>query len=568
MERDVEKKAEETLKDWLKEPYDKATRDAVKELVQNNPNKIEVAFGERLKFGTAGLRAEMGPGPGLMNKYTVQMVTQGLADYISTFGKAAKARGVAICHDCRIHSRLFAETAASVLAGNGIAVYIVKDLRPTPFLSFAVRELKCIAGINITASHNPKEYNGYKVYWEDGAQVTFPHDTEIIKSIDKITRPVEVSAVNLDHPLIRPIEQKTEAAYFRALQRLAINPHFNREKGKTLTIIYSPLNGAGITMIPEALRLWGFKSLHLVKEQEKPDGNFPTTPYPNPETEEALKLGLLQLQDKKADLLLVSDPDSDRLSCSLLHGTNAVRLTGNQLGILLLDYLIRFKQPTSKWAVVTTVVSSPLIRKMTEKHGGTCFEVLTGFKYIGEKIHQWEETDHGYNFLFGMEESLGYLYGTHARDKDATIAALMTCEMALCYKQKKQDLVDRLSEIYAEYGIHVESQHVIEMDPKKMGSSMAKLRQNLPTHLCNHEIIAVEDYLSQKKLTLKTKREETLTLPKSDMLILRMQHANLIIRPSGTEPKIKIYGQAWAASENKLQEELAALFSAIQLFVT
>lgn len=551
--------AEEVIKNWLKDPYDEATREEVKRMVKENPEEANDAFSTELKFGTGGLRAKMGPGPGRMNNYTIQIVTQGLANYIKSFPKEKWANGVVICHDCRIHSRDFAEEAAKVLAGNEIPVHLVVDLRPTPFCSFCVRHYQAIAGINITASHNPKEYNGYKVYWDDGAQVVPPHDQGIIDEVEKINKIEEVNLASIESNLISMIDRNAEEAYYKALFDLSLFPDRDRSEGADLKIIYTPLNGAGVTMIPEALKRAGFTDIHLVEEQAKPDGSFPTIPYPNPETDDALKLGWRDLKEKKGDIFIASDPDSDRLSCSILVNGTPKRLTGNEVGAIFLHNLIHYLKPKGRWASVTTIVSSPLISEMTEKNGGTCFEVLTGFKYIGELIHQWEEAKDGYDFLFGMEESLGYLYGTHTRDKDATIAALITAECALSLKKKGATLLDELHMIYQAYGVFREGQRVIKSEKgmEPMLKQMAALRQEMPRELLGIEVEEIQDYQTQKSLNVKSGETTPLTLPKSNVLLFKLKDkSRFIVRPSGTEPMLKIYGQIWAPSKGMIEDEI------------
>jgi phosphomannomutase len=501
----------------------------------------------KIKFGTAGLREIMGPLPGQMNIETIHVVTQGLANYIKKFPKKLSEGGVVICHDSRINSRKFAEESAKVLAGNGIVAHLTCDLRPTPFASFAIRYYKSIAGINITASHNPKEYNGYKVYWEDGAQVVYPHDEEITKEVEKVTK---THLANLDDPLIQIIDHACETSYLNAINSLKINKDLDKNFGKELSIIYSPLNGAGITMIPKALEMWGFSQVQLVEEQKNPDGNFPTTPYPNPETEAALTLGIRDLKAKGGDLLLVSDPDSDRLSASIIYKNSPRRLSGNELGSIMLHYLINELKPKGNWATVTTIVSTPLIKKMTEKAGGTSFEVLTGFKYIGEKIHLWEKNQ-SYSFLFGMEESLGFLYGTHARDKDATIAACLTAEISLSLKKQNKNLIDKLFEIYNEFGIFREAQLTLSSE-KGLDFLVGKLdsiRKNPPKTLLGTPITKIEDYLTSTSKDLLTGKTSKLDLPKSDVLAFSLQdESKYLLRPSGTEPKLKIYGHIFGKS--------------------
>ena len=505
---------------------------------------------DNIKFGTAGIREVMGAGPGQMNIETIQIVTQGIANYIKKQPKEDWIDGVVVCHDSRINSRRFAEETAKVFAGNGIIAHLTKDLRPTPFASFAIRYYKCIAGVNITASHNPKQYNGYKVYWADGAQIVHPHDDAIVKEVSNTKK---ILTTQLDSPLIKIIGKDCEEAYLQAIKKLQINTKLDGAQGSELKIIYSPLNGAGITMIPNALNMWGFTDVEPVEEQKTPDGTFPTTPYPNPETDAALTLGMRDLKEKKGDVLLVSDPDSDRLSASIIHKGTPRRLTGNELGSIMLNYLIRELKPKGKWATVTTIVSSPLIKLMTEKAGGTCFEVLTGFKYIGEKIHEWEEAK-SYNFLFGMEESLGFLYGTHARDKDATIAACLSAEIVLSLKKKSQTLMDRLFEIYSQFGIYREGQVTISSDQglEALVKSLDNLRKSPPKSLAGIPIIKTIDYLNASKTGL----------PASDVLSFELEDGSkYLLRPSGTEPKLKIYGHIRAKSSafSTIEAGIAAL---------
>lgn len=510
-----------------------------------------------IQFGTGGLRAIMGDEPGQMNKKTVQVITQGLANYIQSFSEPEE-KSVMICYDCRIHSKEFAQEAARVLAANKISVHITKELMPTPFCSFGVRHFSAIAGINITASHNPKEYNGYKVYWQDGAQVVSPHDTGILEAIQELSLDTRIKRADLQDSLIHFVGEKDINAYFQAISFLAVHANFNEQYGHELSIVYSPLNGAGINLIPQSLEIWGFSDVKIVHEQQDPDGNFPTTPYPNPETDAALKLGWRDLSMYQADILLVSDPDSDRLSCSFLHNNQPKRLSGNELGSILLHYLITQQNPSGKWATVTTIVSTPLIRDITEKHQGTCFEVLTGFKYIGELIHKWEDESDGYSFLFGMEESLGYLYGTHSRDKDATIAACLTAEVALYAKKQGKNLWDYLLSIYQDFGVYREQQLVLEAKEKEhMTKALSKIRENLPKKLCDLKVVSTEDYLTQKGKDWETEKEWDLELPKSDVLVFHLEDkSRFIFRPSGTEPKLKIYGHVRSSTEDDVEKTI------------
>lgn len=564
--------AEKNLALWLRAPYDSQTQSEIRALLKSNPTEVEEAFSSELKFGTGGLRAKMGLGPGRMNKYTIRIVTQGLANYIKTFPEKAFSTGVVICHDSRLHSREFAQEAACVLAANEIPVHLVTDLRPTPFVSFAVRHYKAIAGINITASHNPKEYNGYKVYWADGGQVVPPHDELIIHEVEKVDLS-HVKHASLNDKRISPIPLELDEAFIDAVFNLSIHKDFLQIYGKELSIVYSPLNGAGITLIPRALKRCGFLNVHLVEEQKHPDGNFPTTPYPNPEIENTLALGMRDLVQLNADILLVSDPDADRLSCTILHKGQPRRLTGNELGILLLHYLIKNRIPQGKWATVTSIVSTDLIRKITQFHYGQCFEVLTGFKYIGEKIDEWEKQENGYQFFFGMEESLGYLAGTYTRDKDAVAAATLTAEMAVRLKKNGKTLIDELYAIFTEYGIHREDQTQINAEDRMpfLLTKIESLRTSPPKTLCSIPVIKIDDYLTSLSTDCLTHVQTPIQLPKENVLSFYLaDQSKFLIRPSGTEPKIKIYGQMVSPSTDfpSIEEGLEILTHRLQTRLT
>ncbi|MEM8727555.1 MAG: phospho-sugar mutase [Chlamydiota bacterium] len=521
---------------WLEEPYDAETRMEVRNLQEKDPDALIDAFHTTIAFGTGGMRSPMGPGTNRLNKYTIQRATQGLANYI--LSRKVEAPKVFISYDSRNNSRLFSEETARVLAGNGIAVLITKELRPTPFVSFGCRHHRCIAAVMITASHNPPEYNGYKVYWSDGAQVVSPHDRAIIAEVKKIRHPDQVKLTDFKNHLIREVETEEDQAYFEALMPLQNHPDTNHNRGKELKIVYSPLHGCGITTLPEGLKRWGFTSLSVVERQKTPDGNFPSARFPNPEQKQALELGIQQLLQEKGDLFLASDPDADRLGVVIRHGERSVILTGNQIASLCLFYLCHTKSLPENSAVVTTIVTTELFKTIAQSYGVTPFEVLTGFKYIGEKIHQWENSNK-FSFLFGAEESLGFLYGTHSRDKDATITACLIAEMALQLKLQNKTLVDLLSEIYKKYGPFLEGQLSVKFSDGKEGMemmerSMKELRANPPTEIEGEQVIDIEDYLDGKTAT---------SLPKSNVLLFRLQdRSKFVIRPSGTEPKIKIYG--------------------------
>ena len=543
----LSKKAEETIKQWLKAPYDKETREDVKELIATHKDEAEEAFGTTIAFGTGGMREKMGVGPGRINKYTIQMATHGVAAHILEHPKHEWKNGVVICHDCRNHSREFAIEAARVFAGNGIAVHITKDLRPTPFCSYAIRHLGAISGINITASHNPAEYNGYKVYWKDGGQVVPPNDQAIIKNIQSIKSVADIPIAEENSPLISIIDESVEKAYLDTIYKESIYKKNNKENGSEIKICYSPLHGAGITMIPDALKLWGFTNQVMVKDQEHPDGNFPTTKTPNPETEDGRKCGIKTLKEHSGDLLLISDPDSDRLSVSMQDNQKIRTFSGNEIGIIFLHFLATHYKKDDQWASITTIVSTPLCKVITEKLNGKCFEVLTGFKYIAELIRNWEQS--GPNFLLGFEESLGYLSSKNVRDKDAVLASCQIAEIALHLKSKGLTLVDYLHDIYKEYGVYREGGISIEFEEKDMlNDAISPLMESPPASILDKKVVLIENYASQISHDINTGTKKDITLPKSNVLSLHLDDGSrYIFRPSGTEPKIKIYGSKFTA---------------------
>lgn len=550
---DLSPELAEKVAEWQKEPYDQETQEEVRSLLEGDQQALIDAFYTTVAFGTGGMRGVVGAGTNRLNRYTIRFATQGLANYI--LKQRIDHPKVFISHDSRLHSHLFAEETARVLAGNGITALLTKELRPTPFVSFGCRHHKCTAAVMITASHNPPEYNGYKIYWSDGAQVVPPHDTGIMEEVKQITRPDQVHVAPLEDPKIELIGDSEDEAYLTALDPLQNHRETNQKEGHSLKIIYTPLHGCGSTTLPQALKRWGFNNLSYVEAQKAPDGHFPAAHSPNPEQEKALELGIKQLLKEKGDLLLASDPDADRLGIVALHQGKPVILNGNQIASLCLDYLCRTKPLQKNNAAVTTIVTTELFKCIAEKHGVTPFEVLTGFKYIGEKIHLWEQTG-DYTFLFGAEESLGFLYGTHARDKDATASACLIAEMALQLKKEGKTLVDQLQILTDQYGPFLEKQLSVPFGGGKKGMETMKqlmktLRQNPPKEINGDRVIEIEDYL-----TGKTKHP----LPKSDVLSLRLEdQSKFVIRPSGTEPKIKIYGLARHKQKERLDASLESL---------
>jgi len=537
---------------WLEGLYDDKTKTEVRKLLKECPQEAIDAFYTNLSFGTGGMRGIMGVGSNRMNNYTVRAATQGLANYLNQQPPPPQGHSVFIGYDSRRHAKDFAEEASKVLAANNIQVFLCRDLRPTPLVSFGCRLKKCSAAIMITASHNPPDYNGYKVYWSDGAQILPPHDKGIIKEIAKITDPAMVKTVSsIVHPSITLVGEDIDRSYIEETFKLQLNPEMNQRHGKELKIIYTSLHGTGITLIPSILPAWGFSSLSFVEKQIIPDGNFTTVKSPNPEESAALEMGIKQLQETHDDLLIATDPDADRVGVAINHHDKVVLLSGNQIASLCLAYicetLIQKGKMPKKAAFIKTIGTTELFQAICDAYHQPCFNVLTGFKYIAEKIRQWENNPEGYHFVFGGEESFGYLLGTLTRDKDGIIASALICEVALYAKRQGKTLVDLLHELYAKYGVFSESLLSVEFEEskegkEKMASGMKKLRSQLPETINDLDVIAVEDYQKSLKRELKTGKTEQLHLPQSDVLLFWLQdQSKLMIRPSGTEPKIKIY---------------------------
>ncbi len=557
MEREIETRVQQ----WLHEPYDVATRREVEALIKRGIESVRDAFYTSLHFGTGGVRGIMGVGTNRMNRYTVQQVTQGLANYLkSQFQTSIR---VLIGFDSRLHSQEFALEAARVLAGNEISALLCQELRPTPFVSFGVRHMHCQAGIMITASHNPKEYNGYKVYWSDGGQVVSPHDSGIIAAVEKIKSPNAVFLAHEHHPLIEQVSLALDLDYLKEIHKLQLDPKRDQKVGDALKIVYTPLHGTGIKLLPRALKQWGFHNIHLVDVQAVPDGNFPTlTKAPNPEEKEVLTLGLKQLKMSQSHLLLATDPDADRLAIAVLHKGAPYLFNGNQIAAICAEYLCstlseREKLPANS-ALVTTIVSSPLLRLIAAQYKITYFEVLTGFKYIGALIHEWEVAGDPYRFLFGAEESYGYLMGTYTRDKDAMIAACLLCEIALLLQAEGHTLVDFLQEIFNRYGTFLDGQKTINFSSGESGVQectfkMNALRKSPLQEIAGQQVEQSIDYL-----------HETTGLPKADVLQFTLQdHSRITVRPSGTEPKLKIYASVRGQTMPECQTKLDALLCAL-----
>lgn len=538
---------------WLEGQYDDKTKAEIRRLLREDPKQIIDAFYTNLDFGTGGLRGLMGVGTNRMNFYTVRAATQGLANYIQKQPKeAGKEHAVFIGYDSRHQSREFSEESAKVLAGNNIRVYLFKQLRPTPLVSFGCRYKHCLAAIMITASHNPPAYNGYKVYWSDGGQVVPPHDRGIIDEVAKITDPSMVKMVaELSNPLIEEVDTYVDDAYIEKITTLQNYPEINKQQGHQLKTIYTSFHGTGITMVPKALRAWGFPTPTFVEPQVIPDGSFPTLKLPNPEEPEALKMGIDLMLQTQSDLLIATDPDADRMGVAVRHEGKSVILTGNQIVSICLEHvcaaLSQQKRLTERSAFIKTIGTTELFQAICDAYHRPCFNVLTGFKYIAEKIHEWETLPDGYHYVFGGEESYGYLLGSFVRDKDAVVCSALISEVALHAKLEGKTLVNKLYDLYHKYGVYHEELLGINFGETKegkeqMAASMHRLREQRLKEINHIPVVAIEDYQVSTKFYLTTGKTEHLALPVSDVLLYWLEDGSkVMIRPSGTEPKVKLY---------------------------
>lgn len=562
----------ELYKEWLENPYfDENTKAELKE-IQQDEKEIKERFYKELEFGTAGLRGIIGAGTNRMNIYTVRKTTQGLANYIAAVN--GQAKGVAIAYDSRRMSPEFAKEAALCLAANGVKAYIFETLRPTPELSFAVRELGCIAGINITASHNPPEYNGYKVYWEDGAQITPPHDSGIMAEVQKVVNYNEVKTMDEEAAkaagLFVVIGKEIDDAYMEALKSQVIHADAIKAMAKELKIVYSPLHGTGNIPARRVLKELGFENVYVVKEQELPDGEFPTVSYPNPEADEAFELGLKLAKEVDADLVLATDPDADRLGVRVKDSKTGEyhTLTGNMSGCLLADYELGQKKEVygklpEDGAVISTIVTTNMAAAIAKHYGVEFIEVLTGFKYIGQQILGFETKGKG-SYLFGFEESYGCLIGTHARDKDAIVATMALCEAAAYYKTKGMTLWDAMVAMYEKYGYYKDDIQSITLKGieglEKIQTILENLRKNPPTEIGTYKVLSARDYKADTVVNMETKEVTATGLPSSNVLYYDLNDdAWVCVRPSGTEPKIKIYYGIKGTSLQDADEKSAAL---------
>ena len=567
-----------TYQEWLEDPFfDEKTREELKAIAEDE-KEIEDRFYDTLHFGTAGLRGILGAGTNRMNIYTVGAATQGLANYIKKQG--GQERGVAIAYDCRHMSPEFAEEAGLVLAANGIRAYVFDSLRPTPELSFAVRHLGCIAGINVTASHNPAAYNGYKVYWEDGAQITPPHDTGIMDEVAAITSYHDIQTMDRqkaeDEGLFRVIGAEVDEAYDACIEALILDREAIARQADELTIVFTPLHGTGNVPVRRILKKLGFNRVLVVPEQELPDGDFPTAPYPNPETEQAFEMALALGKKERADILLATDPDADRLGVYVSDGKGGYHpLTGNMSGCLMEEYLLAQRKQRGLLPedgfVVSTIVSTNLAAAIAGAYDMDFMEVLTGFKYIGEKILISEQTGHGH-YQFGFEESYGSLAAGYARDKDAVGAAVILCEMAAHYRDQGKTLWDAMLAIYERYGWYREEVISISHEGveglEKIARTMSELRSDPPKEIGGSSVLAVRDYQAGIRRDTVTGTEEAADLPSSNVLYYELEEgAWACVRPSGTEPKIKVYYGVRAASEKDLCQVTKKIGEAVRKIV-
>ena len=565
----------ETYREWCTNPYFSEETRAELEAIKDNEAEIEDRFYRQLEFGTGGLRGVIGAGTNRMNIYTVRQATQGLANYI--ISQNGQEKGVAIAHDSRIMSPEFAEEAALCLNANGIRAYVFDSLRPTPELSFAVRELGCVSGIVITASHNPREYNGYKVYWEDGAQITPPHDSGIMGEVKAISDWNTVKTMDKAEAekagLFEVIGKEVDDAYMAELKKQVIHMDAIQAEGKNLKIVYTPLHGTGNIPARRILKELGFENVYVVKEQELPDGDFPTVSYPNPEAAEAFELGLKLAKEVDADLVLATDPDADRLGVRVKDKNGEYHdLTGNMSGCLLANYEISQRKAVNgslpeDGALIKTIVTTNLADAIAKGYGVKLIEVLTGFKFIGQQILGFEKSGKG-SYLFGFEESYGCLIGTYARDKDAIVATMALCEAAAYYKTQGKTLWDAMIEMYEQFGYYKDDIKAVTMKGieglQKIQDIMNSLRQNPPAEFAGHKVVAVRDYKADTIKNLETGEVTPTGLPNSNVLYYELTNdAWVCVRPSGTEPKVKFYYGVKGTSLADADEKSAVMGKAV-----
>lgn len=540
---------------WLNGPYDETTKQAIRQLQTEHPDELADAFYRNLEFGTGGLRGIMGVGTNRINQYTVGMATQGFSNYLNkTY--TGQPISVAIAHDSRNNSRFFAETTAAVFAANGIKVYLFESLRPTPELSFAIRHLNCQAGVVCTASHNPKEYNGYKAYWNDGGQLVPPHDVNVIREVEAIQSIADVKFTGGEQN-IHLIGKEMDAAYIQMVKSLSVYPEVISAQ-HDLKIVYTPIHGTGIMLVPEVLKQYGFTNVQVVEEQATPDGNFPTVHYPNPEESETMQIGLQKARELDADILLGTDPDADRVGIGVKdnHG-NWILMNGNQTAVLAFSYMMEARKAkgiaTPEDMVITTIVTTEMINRVAERNAVDCYNVLTGFKWIAEKIKELEGKK---QYVIGGEESFGLMIGSLIRDKDAVSAVALLCEMAAYEKSKGRTLFEKLIDLYIEYGFYYESLISITKKgmngQKEIAEMMENYRKQPPQQLAGSPVVELLDYQLQQSTHLLTGEKKPIALPKSNVLqFITADGSKISARPSGTEPKIKFYFSVNAPLKNK-----------------
>lgn len=572
----MDTKTENRIKEWLSGDYDEIAKEKIRELQKNDPAKLEDAFYKDLEFGTGGLRGIMGVGTNRMNKFTVGMATQGYANYLNQSFPEVK---VAIAHDVRNSSRKFAEIAADIFAANGIKVFLFESIRPTPELSFAIRTLQCQGGLVITASHNPKEYNGYKAYWKDGGQLVPPHDKNVIAEVEKIKSIDDVKWKG-NSENITLIGKDMDDAYLKMVKGLSVNPDACVQQ-HDLKIVYTPIHGTGIMLVPKALAEYGFDNVHIVEEQSNPDGNFPTVNYPNPEEKETMSIGLEKAKELDADILLGTDPDADRVGVGVKDNNgNWVLLNGNQTALIVFNYIIEARKDSGKAQpndmIVKTIVTTDMIDKIAEKNNVTCYNVLTGFKWIAELIREKEGKE---NYIVGGEESFGLMIGDNVRDKDAVSAVAIICEIAAVEKQKGRTLFEKLMDLYVKYGFYYEKLISITKNgmngSKEIAEMMQGYRDNPPKEIAGSKVKELLDYQLQIKKNLITGESEKIDLPKSNVLqFITEDGSKISARPSGTEPKIKFYFSVntplanvseFDATQEKLLEKIDKIISSMNL---
>jgi phosphoglucomutase len=569
--------AKQNIDNWLTGNYEQSSKDEILRLQNDNPTDLEDAFYRNLEFGTGGLRGIMGIGTNRINKYTIGMATQGYANYLKQcFGNDVS---VAVAHDCRNNSRNFAEITANVFAANGIKVYLFESLRPTPELSYAIRHYGCKGGVVCTASHNPKEYNGYKAYWDDGAQMVPPHDKNVIVEVEKIANVNDVKWSGGEQN-ITIIGKETDEAYLNMVKGLSVYPDVCAAQ-HDLKIVYTPIHGSGIMLVPDALKMFGFDNVHIVQEQATPDGNFPTVNYPNPEEKETMSMGLAQAEALNADILLGTDPDADRVGIGVKNDKGEwILMNGNQTALLAFNYMIEARKAKGiaqqNDMVVKTIVTTDMIDAIAKRNGVVCYNVLTGFKWIASLIKEKEGKE---NYIVGGEESFGLMIGDKIRDKDAVSAVALICEMAAYEKNKGRSLFEKLIDMYVEYGFYKE--HLVSVTKKGMNgvaeiaAMMEGYRNNPPLTLNGTAVKNLFDYELQKGKNFQTGEEWTIDLPKSNVLQFELADGTKIsARPSGTEPKIKFYFSVNAPLEStakfhetemKLDDKIAGIIKEMGL---